>query len=267
LFGHTKGAYTGADAAREGLIGQADKSHFFLDEIGELSVEIQTKLLNVIEDGKYYVVGGSGAREIDIKFISATNRESYFLRRDLLFRLSEETIELLPLRNRKEDIPPLVDFFFNQLDYEIKFSDLPQDVQNKLIAYNYPGNVRELQNIIKRYASSNTLDLTTYTMDTSLTKYFSNGNEYRFIDNAINEIVESTIKNKTILPLLDFKEKISSKFEMEYVSHVLRNFKWDKQYVANQLGISYRYLNKLITKYSMDRRTRKQDNDSEGRRS
>ncbi|MGC9214353.1 hypothetical protein [Athalassotoga sp.] len=165
------------------------------------------------------------------------------------------------MRSRKEDIPPLVDFFFNQLDYEIKFSDLPEEVQNKLIAYSYPGNVRELQNIIKRYASSNTLDLTTHTMDTSVTKHFSNGNEYRFIDNAINEIVESTIKNKTILPLLDFKEKISSKFEMEYVSHVLRNFKWDKQSVATQLGISYRYLNKLITKYSMDRRAKSNKDD------
>ncbi len=262
LFGHTKGAYTGADATREGLIGQADKGHFFLDEIGELSVEIQTKLLNVIEDGKYYVVGGSGTREIDIKFISATNRESYFLRRDLLFRLSEEVIELLPLRNRNEDIPPLVDFFFKQLDYEIKFADLPEEAQTKLIMYSYPGNIRELQNIIKRYVSNNTLDLPTHTIDVSKTTHFSNSNEYKFIDNPINEIVESAIKVKTIMPLLDFKKKIFSRFEAEYVSHVLRNFKWDKQLAAKQLGISYRYLNKLITKYSMDRRTKsnKQEN-------
>ncbi len=255
LFGHTKGAYTGADATREGLIGQADKSHFFLDEIGELSVEIQTKLLNVIEDGKYYVVGGSTAREIDIKFIAATNRESYFLRRDLLFRLSEEVIELLPLRNRKEDIPLLVDFFFKQLDYEIKFADLPEEVQAKLMAYNYPGNIRELQNIIKRYVSNNTLDLPAQAIDVSK-PHFSNGNEYKFIENPINDIVESAIKNRTIMPLLDFKEKIFSKFESEYVSHVLRNLKWDKQMAAKQLGISYRYLNKLITKYSMDRRAK-----------
>ncbi len=260
LFGHMKGAYTGADAAREGLIGQADKGHFFLDEIGELSVEIQTKLLNVIEDGKYYVVGGSGPKEIDIKFISATNRESNFLRKDLLFRLSEEVIELLPLRNRKEDIQLLVDFFFKQLDYEIKFADLPEEVRSKLISYNYPGNIRELQNIIKRYATTNVLNLQVNTIDAQKNVYFSSVSEHKFIDNPINEIVDYAVKNKTIVPLLDFKEKIISKFEAEYVSRVLRNFKWDKKMTANQLGISYRYLSKLITKYNMDRRAKPKKN-------
>lgn len=256
LFGHVKGAYTGADASREGLIGQADKGHFFLDEIGELSVAIQAKLLNVIEDGKYYVVGGSGSREIDIRFISATNRESTFLRRDLLFRLSEEMIELLPLRNRKEDIPLLVDFFFKQLDCKIKFADLPKEAQEKLMTYSYPGNIRELQNIIKRYVSSGTINLPISTVNMRKNAHFSKSNKYKFIDDPVNDIVESSIKNKMIMPLLDFKDKISSKFEAEYVSRVLRNFKWDKHLTARQLGISYRYLNKLIKKYSMDRRAK-----------
>ncbi|BBJ28977.1 sigma 54-interacting transcriptional regulator [Athalassotoga saccharophila] len=254
LFGHAKGAYTGASVTREGLIGQAHTGHFFLDEIGELPIEIQAKLLNVIEDGKYYMVGSSNAKEIDVKFISATNRDKNFLRKDLLFRLSEETIELLPLRNRKEDIPYLVDFFLKQLDYDITFNDMPEEVRSKLLSYNYPGNIRELQNIIKRYLSGGILDLSA-DMSFHFNTPTINANEYKFIDNSILEIVELSIKNRTIMPLLEFKDKISSKFEKEYVSQVLRNFKWDKQLVANQLGISYRYLNKLIKKYSLDRRT------------
>lgn len=261
LFGHTKGAYTGADSAREGLVGQADNGHFFLDEIGELSIDIQTKLLNVIEDGKYYVVGGSGTKPVDVKFISATNRETTYVRSDLLFRLSEETIELLPLRNRKDDIPELVNYFLTNLDYENKFSDLSPDIQAKLISYDYPGNIRELQNILKRYLSSGTLDLPTHKDNTMKLPHsiIDKSNAYRVIENSLDELVDKMIKDNDFLPIIDLKDKIASKFEAEYVNRVLRTFKWDKQKTADKLGISYRYLNKLILKHSMDRRTKKSE--------
>ena len=159
LFGHTKGAFTGADKARKGLFLEADKGTIFLDEIGELPLLLQVKLLHVIEDKTIRPVGSEQARRADVRIVAATNRdlgqmvaEGRF-REDLFFRLSVFQIHAPPLRDRRPDIPELVRFLLKRggrrLNVEGEIS-LEPEVENILGAYDWPGNVREMENVIDR---------------------------------------------------------------------------------------------------------------------
>lgn len=159
LFGHTKGAFTGADKARKGLFLEADKGTIFLDEIGELPLLLQVKLLHVIEDKTIRAVGSEQARRADVRIVAATNRDLAQMvadgkfREDLYFRLSVFQIHAPPLRERREDIPALVRFL---LERGAKRMSLQQpivvdaDVHAILDGYDWPGNVREMENVIDR---------------------------------------------------------------------------------------------------------------------
>lgn len=156
FFGHSKGAFTGADRARKGLFSQADRGSLFLDEIGELPLHMQTKLLHVIEDKEVRPLGGDQARRVDVRIIAATNRnladmvkEGRF-REDLYFRLSVFHIHIPPLRERKDDLPRLMRFVLNSLGHgkgQMEFDPMAEEI---LIDYAWPGNVRELENVINR---------------------------------------------------------------------------------------------------------------------
>ncbi|NIM13368.1 MAG: response regulator [Candidatus Aminicenantes bacterium] len=158
LFGAVKGAYTGAVANRPGKFEEADKGTLFLDEIGELSLDIQVKLLRVIQDREVTRLGSNKPIKVDIRLITATNRniqesvkEKKF-REDLFYRLNVINIDLPPLRERKEDIPLLIDLFikkFNQREGK-QIKTLSKDALNALMKYPFPGNIRELENIIER---------------------------------------------------------------------------------------------------------------------
>lgn len=156
LFGHRKGAYTGADQAREGLIARAAGGTLFLDEIGDLSESSQVKLLRLIEDRKYYPLGADVPRESDARIVCATHRPLDALlsqgrfRRDLYYRLSGHKVHLLPLRERKEDIPLLVDAFLAEAaEAEGKRKPTPPAELNTLLStYDFPGNVRELRMMV-----------------------------------------------------------------------------------------------------------------------
>jgi two-component system response regulator AtoC len=159
FFGHTKGAFTGADKARKGLFLQADKGTLFLDEIGELPLALQTKLLHVIEDKEVRPVGSEQARHVDVRIIAATNRnlsdmvaEGKF-REDLYFRVSVFHVHVPPLRERREDIPNLVNFVLSRsaqrFDTGLQVSVDPE-VEEIFMSYAWPGNVREFENVIDR---------------------------------------------------------------------------------------------------------------------
>jgi two-component system NtrC family response regulator len=155
LFGHVKGAFTGAINDRKGQFEQADGGSIFLDEIGELRGDLQAKLLRVLQEQEFRPVGGSKTIKVDVRIISASNRnldqlvnEKKF-REDLYYRLSVVPIRISPLRDRKEDIPFLVDFFISKYGEGRKFN-IDNDVFKTLHDYNWPGNVRELENIIER---------------------------------------------------------------------------------------------------------------------
>jgi len=159
LFGHTKGAFTGAVAAKKGLFEVADTGSIFLDEIGDLRPETQVRLLRVIQEREFTPVGDTAPIKVDVRIIAATNvdlkeavKNGQF-REDLYYRLSVVPIELPPLRDRREDILPLVLFFIRKYADE-NGRDISENVRADVLSllenYNYPGNVRELENIIER---------------------------------------------------------------------------------------------------------------------
>ena len=157
LFGHEKGAFTGADRTHIGKFELADRGTLFLDEIGELSTQAQAKLLHVIESGTLTRVGGEAEIQANVRLIVATNRDLWQrvkdtrFRRDLFFRISELPIKLPPLRDRRMDIPELVRYFIRQLNDELgkNIQRLSDAAMAQLIKHDWPGNIRELRNIIK----------------------------------------------------------------------------------------------------------------------
>ena len=156
LFGHRKGAFTGADHVREGLISRAAGGTLFLDEIGDLSETSQVKLLRLIDDRKYYPLGSDVAKESDARVVCATHRPVEALmkkggfRRDLYYRLSAHHVHLPPLRERKEDIPPLLDSFLQEAAEAEgkKRPTVPSELYTLLSTYDFPGNVRELRMLV-----------------------------------------------------------------------------------------------------------------------
>ena len=157
FFGHIKGAFTGADRLRKGLFLQADRGTLFLDEIGELPLHMQSKLLHAIESKLVRPVGGEEARKIDVRIVAATNRnleemvkEGRF-REDLFFRLSMFHIHIPPLRERMKDIPGLIEYVLEGLARESgRKLVLDDEARELLLAYHWPGNVRQLENVINR---------------------------------------------------------------------------------------------------------------------
>ena len=159
LFGHEKGAFTGAISQKRGRFERADKGTIFLDEIGELPLQAQVRLLHVLQNREIERVGGTNPIPVDIRIISATHRNleemitSRLFREDLWFRLNVFPIMIPPLRHRKEDIPELVHYFIKRKSMELKLRErpvIPAGVIDQLIAYHWPGNVRELGNMIER---------------------------------------------------------------------------------------------------------------------
>ena len=158
LFGHVKGAYTDAHTARTGKFQQADSGTIFLDEIGELPIEVQMKLLRVLQEREVEPMGGTETHSVDVRIIAATNRQletaiaQKAFREDLYYRLNVIPISLPPLRERKEDIPELIDLFTHRFVEEYQLSEIriSTEVIKLLTAYEWPGNVRELENAIKR---------------------------------------------------------------------------------------------------------------------
>lgn len=157
LFGHERGAFTGADRQKKGLIEEAAGSTLFLDEIGETTPANQAKLLRVLETGTFRRVGGAKTLSSDVRFVVATNRDlaeqsqSGGFRSDLYFRLASFVIQVPPLRERREDIPLLATHFMQRCARGVE-RKLTADAEKALLAYDWPGNVRELRNLIERAA-------------------------------------------------------------------------------------------------------------------
>src|SRR5437868_1257785 len=158
LFGHEKGAFTGADKQRIGRFEQADGGTLFLDEIGDMSANTQAKILRVLQEHEFERLGGTRTLRVDVRLIAATNRDLPGMvqdgrfREDLFYRLNVVSIEMPPLRERKDDIVPLALTFIRKFAGELKkkIDGLEPDAQKLLMRYNWPGNIRELENTIER---------------------------------------------------------------------------------------------------------------------
>ena len=160
LFGHEKGAFTGADRQRIGRFEQADGGTLFLDEIGDMSASTQAKILRVLQEHEFERLGGTRTIRVDVRLIAATNRDLSAMvaagqfREDLYYRLNVVSVETPPLRERKDDILPLAMHFIRRFGSELKkrLDGLDNDAQKLLVRYNWPGNIRELENAIERAA-------------------------------------------------------------------------------------------------------------------
>jgi chemotaxis protein methyltransferase CheR len=170
LFGHERGAFTGAVEKRVGRFELADGATLFLDEIGELPLELQKKLLRVLQDGEYERLGSAKVMHTNVRVIAATNRDLEAdvrrrrFRKDLWYRLNVLPLSLPPLRDRVDDIPPLVDAIISKAQRRLgkQIRTIPKEVMEQLMAYPWPGNVRELENVIERaviFSESNSLKL------------------------------------------------------------------------------------------------------------
>jgi two-component system nitrogen regulation response regulator GlnG len=160
LFGHERGAFTGAAATRHGRFEQAEGGTLFLDEIGDMPMEAQTRLLRVLQQGEYTTVGGRTAIKTDVRIIAASNKDLRILiqqglfREDLFFRLNVVPLRLPPLRERAEDIPDLVRHFFTLAEREgLPRKQLDAAALERLRRYRWPGNIRELENLVRRLSA------------------------------------------------------------------------------------------------------------------
>jgi len=199
LFGHEKGAFTGAYQAKKGRFELAHKGTIFLDEIGELPIDLQAKLLRVLQEGEFEKLGGEKTIKVDVRVIAATNRdleqkvEEKVFREDLFYRLNVFPIVNIPLRERKDDIQPLVRYFVDKFSKKMgkKILEIPERAIKKLEAYSFPGNVRELENIIERAIILSTNDI--LTLDTTLFRAAnSKGNVFKSLEeNQKSHIIDA----------------------------------------------------------------------------
>lgn len=245
LFGHVKGSFTGAIKDKKGLFEMADKGTFFLDEIGDTSPTMQVKLLRVLQEGTFTPVGATDMRKVDVRIIAATNRnlkemvEQGTFREDLYYRLNVINIRVPPLRERKEDIPYLVDFFLQRL-LEVSGGQkkvLTKRALEKLYDYAWPGNVRELQNEIERLC-------------------VLSGEETKLMAEHLSpKILEAGEKNKVQGTRLQGKLKDALEdLEREMIKEGLRRTGWNKSKLAKELGISRAGLIMKVEKYNLDKR-------------
>jgi two-component system NtrC family response regulator len=181
LFGYDKGAFTGAEVRKKGLMEVADGGVLFLDEISKMPLDIQSKLLRAVEEKAFRRVGGTELIKVDIQIVSASNRDLIKMmkdsefREDLYYRLKVVDLDLPPLRNRKEDIPDLVGFFMREQNAKqgLNITEISPRAMQALIAYDWPGNIRELNNAIERsmlFCDDPTLDINHLPLDVAKSK-------------------------------------------------------------------------------------------------
>jgi DNA-binding NtrC family response regulator len=241
LFGHTKGAFTGAHADKEGLVQHAAGGSLLLDEIAEMPVELQPKLLRVLQDRSYRKVGSEKTYAVDFRLISSTNRlpadaiRDGLLRDDLFYRISTITIHVPPLRERTEDIQLLTDHFLKEYahKYDRQITGVSQAAYQRLFAHQWPGNVRELQNVIERavlLAKANKIEPVDLPFDNgSLPEGAAQAGAWDVPPNMTLEEIEKLVIEKT-----------------------LQRTNGNKQAAANLLGIYRPRLYSKIRKYNID---------------
>jgi transcriptional regulator with GAF, ATPase, and Fis domain len=247
LFGHVKGAFTGANADRQGAFELADGGTVFLDEIGDLSPDLQPKLLRVLEKREIRRVGSNKVSKINVRIVSATNRnlanevnEGRF-REDLYYRLSVVHLELPPLRRRREDLALLVKRFLTDLhgeDAVAQLADFDRTME-VLKRHEWPGNVRELRNLIELafYSERRPVDLSAF---------LSLGNLRAGRKNNEPEVVFSADK-----PFKDAKNDLIEEFEKAYLNELLSRNKQNISRSAREAGIERAYLQRLVRKHGM----------------
>ncbi|MBE9503519.1 MAG: sigma-54-dependent Fis family transcriptional regulator [Proteobacteria bacterium] len=238
LFGVEKGAFTGADRRKPGRFERADKGTIFLDEIGDLSVGVQTKLLRVLQDGSFERVGGTQTLKVDVRVITATNKDiekevqEGGFREDLYYRLNVIPIRMPALRDRKEDISPLIDSFLANYNCTFgKKATLSSEVITDLFDYDYPGNVRELKNILERLVGLASSDVIT-------------------TDSLPKHVAKQRGKTRTTVSLAE----VAAEAEKGHIMRTLKSARGNKTRTAELLGISRKTLWEKIKLFDIEKK-------------
>ncbi len=238
LFGHEKGAFTGANEKRIGRFEEANGGTIFLDEIGEIPNDTQVKFLRVLENRKIERIGSNKQIKVDFRLICATNKnlseeiKKHKFREDLFYRINTITIEIPPLRERKEDLEDMIHFFIVIYKKELKknISGIDDDTLKYLLNYDYPGNIRELKNIIERLS------------------VLSRDGILRMDNNSLSRAPDSSIPvNPQILKFNDARKE----FEKEYFLAALKRHGNNITHTADSIGISRRQLFNKVNEYNL----------------
>jgi transcriptional regulator with PAS, ATPase and Fis domain len=255
MFGYERGAFTGAIRTRRGKFEQANGGVLFLDEIGDMSLPLQSKLLHVLQGGDFTPLGSEKQFKTDVWVISATNRnlqqdvEEGSFRDDLYYRLSTLSIFIEPLRNRPEDIPILIDYYTQKYSQELSKNGsetLSPEAVAKLSAYLWPGNVRELQNVLQRIIVLGESEETIDGMLASAPRVRSTGQHFAFT--GARDMLGGIIINNggeldlAELSLKKIRKKAMNQVERQLISHVLIKTGWNRSKASRILKISYKTL-------------------------
>ena len=247
LFGHVKGSFTGAVGDRKGAFAEAHGGTIFLDEIGEMELDLQPSLLRVLDKRAVRKVGSNTYEKIDVRVVAATNRDlraevaKKTFREDLYYRLAVIRVSVPPLRERGADIPLLVNHFVQSFGPQL---GITADDMAKLIRHSWPGNVRELRNAIERAC------------------LLSQGGTIS-VDDALSQDGGSpALGIRTDLPFKEAKGQLVEMFEREYIEDLMRRHKMNLSAAAREAQIDRKHLRELIRKYGLDPRGAKLDDDA-----
>ncbi|MBU6154467.1 MAG: sigma-54 dependent transcriptional regulator [Bdellovibrionales bacterium] len=260
LFGHVKGSFTGAIKDKKGLFEMAHNGTLFLDEVGDMSLTMQVKLLRVLQQGTLTPVGGTEERKVDVRVIAATNRdlkgmiEEGTFREDLYYRINVINIQVPALRDRKEDIPVLVDHFLlkNCKEKEIPLKQLTSRAMEKIFDYHWPGNIRQLENEMERLV-------------------VLSGTETKVGPEVLSQPIRdaapggsgSSAKGASFRFAGKLKDAMEE-LEKTMIKEGLRRTKWNKSKLAKELGISRAGLIMKVEKYGLDKRKGMRDDEGGG---
>jgi DNA-binding NtrC family response regulator len=250
LFGHEKGAFTGAVSARPGAFERASGGTIFLDELGELRLDLQPKLLRVLENREVRRVGGNEVLEVDVRVIAATNRDlvkevqTGAFREDLYFRLSVINIQLPPLRQRRDDIPHIIRQALSDPELVARHGkkNFSAAAMSMLMSYPWPGNIRELMNVLSHVLT------------------FADGDEVEV--SHLPARIQGQQKEQPLpfnehLSFKDAKEQLLENFEREYIGQVLRRCDGNISRAARESGLHRKSIERLVKKYALDARAMK----------
>jgi two-component system, NtrC family, response regulator AtoC len=233
LFGYEKGAFTGAYGVKPGRVEMAHRGTLFLDEISELDMSLQSKLLQLLQDGQFCRIGAQEDKKVEVRVVCATNRkleqeiENGTFRSDLFYRINVVNLHLPPLRERASDIPELVAYFleYHNRKYNCRAKPLSTELMAVLRTYHWPGNIRELENLVKRYVILGTEDVISADLAPRSADFFNTDIP---VDGQIS------LKKLTRQAVRELERKVILK--------VLQNHHWNRKQAARALSISYRAL-------------------------
>jgi len=257
LFGHEKGAFTSADSTKKGLVEAAERGSIFLDEIGEMSLMMQVKVLRFLQERRFRRVGGTEEKDADVRVIAATNQdlakmvETGDFRRDLFYRVNVIKVDVPPLRERKEDILPLAQHFIDKFNRQMgkELQGLAPSARRTLESYTWRGNIRELENVIERAVALEDNDMV---QAESLDLGDIPGQDRRFPQHTVREPSAAIGGASARLPESGFMlEQHVQNIEREYLAHALQQAGGVKVRAAGLLGMSFRSFRYYLKKYHL----------------